>query len=350
MLNFGLVGCGRIGIRHATLLSNMEHAKLTAVCDIDEKKAIEFSKKFNVPFYTDYMAMAKKETLDVINICTPSGFHAKHTIDLVPYIDNIIVEKPMALKLEDADNMINTCKKEGTRLFIVKQNRFNLPIIKLREAVEKGRFGRIYLGTVRIHWRRAQKYYDMDNWHGTWSMDGGVLTNQSSHHIDMLQWMLGPIKELFAYTDTFFHKIEVEDTGIAVLRCHSGAMGTIEATTNTSPEDLEGSINIYGEKGTVEIGGFAMNKIVTWKFEKKLPEDENIIEKYSVNPPNVYGFGHKAYLEHVVDSIMNNKAGLIDGAEGKKSLEIIHSIYESAETGKPVIILATPHNSKLGKT
>ncbi len=348
MLNFGLVGCGRIGIRHATLLSKMEHAKLTAVCDIDEKKAKGFSKKFNVPYYLDFIEMVKNEKLNIVNICTPSGYHAEHTIKLAPYIDNIVVEKPIALKLKDADEMINICKKEKTRLFVVKQNRFNLPIIKLREAVENGRFGKIFLGTVRIHWRRTQEYYDMDNWHGTWKMDGGVLTNQSSHHIDMLQWMLGPVKEVFAYTDTFFHNIEVEDTGVAVLKTNNGALGIIEATTNTSPEDLEGSINIYGEKGTVEIGGFAMNKIVTWKFEKKLAEDENIIEKYSTNPPNVYGFGHKAYLEHVIDSILNKKAGLIDGVEGRKSLEIIHSIYESAETGKPVRIDKYPHKSKLG--
>lgn len=349
MLNFAVVGCGRIGIRHATLLSNMKNAELKAVCDIDEEKAKDFSKKFNVPYYINYIEMAKNEKLDVINICTPSGYHAKHTIDLASYVDNLIVEKPIALKLEDADMMIKTCKKEKTRLFVVKQNRFNLPIIKLREALEKGRFGRIYLGTIRVHWQRPQKYYDMDNWHGTWKLDGGVLTNQASHHIDMLQWMLGPIQSVFSYTDTFFHNIEVEDTGVAVLRAKSGAMGVIEATTNTSPNDLEGSINIYGERGTVEIGGFAMNKIVTWKFEKKLPEDENIIEKYSENPPNVYGFGHKAYLESVINSIINDKKGLIEGEEGKKSLLIIQSIYESAETGKPVLIDHLPHKCRLGE-
>ena len=348
MLNFGLIGCGRIGKRHATLLNELKNANLKAVCDIDEEKAKSFAETYNTKYYTDFMEMVKNENLDVVNICTPSGYHAEHTIKVAPFVDNIVVEKPIALRLEDADKMIETCANENTRLFVVKQNRFNLPIIKLREALEKGRFGKIYLGTVRVHWRRTQEYYDMDDWHGTWKLDGGVLTNQASHHIDMLQWMIGPFVETFAYTDTFLHNIEVEDTGVAILKAKSGAIGIIEATTNTSPEDMEGSINIYGEHGTVEIGGFAMNKIVTWKFDKKLPEDDNI-EKYSVNPPNVYGFGHKAYLEHVINAIENNKLGLIDGLEGKKSLEIITAIYESAETGKPIKIGSYGSNIKLGK-
>ena len=349
MLRFGLVGCGRIGIRHARLLKEIEKAKLVAVCDIDEKKAKNFSNKFKIPYYTDYIKMVKSERLDVINICTPSGLHFKHTIDIAPFVQNIIVEKPIALTVADADKMIEICDLKKTRLFVVKQNRFNLPIIKLHEAIDQKRFGNIYLVTVRVHWRRTQEYYDMDDWHGTLAMDGGVLTNQASHHIDMLQWILGPIKSVSAMTDTFLHNIEVEDTGVAILRARSGALGIIEATTNTSPEDLEGSVNVYGSKGTVEIGGFAMNRIVTWKFDKMRESDNDVIEKYSENPADVYGFGHRAYLKNVIENIENNRSPFIDGIEGRKTVEIIQAIYKSAEAGKQVNLSFDSTKSKSGE-
>jgi predicted dehydrogenase len=349
MLRFGLVGCGRIGIRHARLLKEIKNVELTAVCDINEKKAKDFSDKFKIPYYTDYIKMVKSEKIDVVNICTPSGLHSEHTIDIAPFVNNIIVEKPIALTVAGADKMIEVCDLKGTRLFVVKQNRFNLPIIKLREAIDQDRFGSIYLVTVRVHWRRTQKYYDMDDWHGTWAMDGGVLTNQASHHIDMLQWILGPIKSVSAMTDTFLHNIEVEDTGVAILRARSGALGIIEATTNTSPEDLEGSVNVYGSNGTVEIGGFAMNRIVTWKFDKMRESDNDVIEKYSENPADVYGFGHHAYLKNVIENIENNGSPLIDGIEGRKTVKIIQAIYESAETGKQINLSFDSTKSKLGE-
>ncbi len=349
MLRFGLIGCGRIGIRHARLLSDISGAELAAVCDIKAERAEKFAKEFNVPFYSDYLKMVETEHPDTVNICTPSGMHAEHAINCAGKVPNIICEKPMALKLADADRMIETCASKKSRLFIVKQNRFNLPIIKLREALDHGRFGKLYLATVRVHWRRMQDYYDMDDWHGTWAMDGGVLTNQASHHIDMLQWMLGPISNVFAMTDTMLHKIEVEDIGVALLKARSGAVGIIEATTNTSPEDLEGSINVYGENGTVEIGGFAMNRISTWKFDRMTDEDGRIATEFNQNPPDVYGFGHRAYLEHVIDGIVNNKQGLIDGFEARKSLEIITAIYESAETSRMITLPFTPSKCRLGR-
>ncbi len=349
MLRFVLLGCGRIGKRHAALLKQIDGAELSAVCDIIASRAEEFGKKYGIPYYTSMEKMVEGEKIDVVSICTPSGLHAEHCMYFAPHTGNIIVEKPMALRLDDAKAMIETCDDNHTRLFVVKQNRFNLPVLKLREAIEEGRFGKIYMATVRVHWQRPQKYYDMDEWHGTWAMDGGVLTNQASHHIDMLQWVLGPISDISAMTDTLLHQIEVEDTGVALLRAESGAFGVIEATTNTSPQDLEGSINVYGSKGTVEIGGFAMNKIVTWKFEEPQPEDKTIIEKFSVNPPDVYGFGHRAYLEHVLEAIQDERAALIDGAEGIKSLKIIHAIYESAETGRVISLGSDVSHSKLGR-
>ena len=351
MLNFALMGCGRIAKRHSELLGNnqISGAKLVSVCDIVEEKAKNIGEKFRIPFYTDVNKMLEKEKVDVIVVLTESGKHAEHVISLAKYKKHIIVEKPMALNLDDADEMIRACDENGIKLFVVKQNRFNVPVVKLREAVESGRFGKLVLGTVRVRWCRTQKYYDQDSWRGTWALDGGVLTNQASHHIDLLEWMMGEIESVFAKSDTFLVNIEAEDTAVVVVKFRNGALGTIEATTAARPKDLEGSISILGEKGTVEIGGFAMNEMKVWQFADKLPDDEGVMSKYSVNPPNVYGFGHQAYYEHAVDCILNNKQQLVDGIEGRKSLELIMAIYESIETGKEVFLRFTPQKCRLGR-
>ena len=291
----------------------------------------------------------KNEEVDAVVVLTESGNHAKHVIDLAKYKKNILVEKPMALCLEDAQEMIEECDRAGIKLFVVKQNRFNVPIIKLREALVEKRFGKLVMGTVRVRWCRNQDYYDQAPWRGTWSMDGGVLANQASHHIDMLLWMMGEVDKVFAMGETQLANIEAEDTAIANLKFSNGALGVIEATTATRPKDQEGSISILGEKGMVEIGGFAMNEIKTWQFVEKLPVDDDICEKYSVNPPNVYGFGHKEYYDHVVKSILNQGENLIDGLSGKKSLELICGIYKSIETGMPVDMKYNSSSIRLGR-
>ena len=348
-LNFAVIGCGRIARKHIPIIDQLENANLVAVCDIKEERAKKWAGEYNVPYYTNYLEMLDKEkSIDVVNILTPSGSHAKITIDVAQYGKHVVVEKPMALKLEDADKMITECDKNGSRLFVVKQNRYNLPVQKLREALEHGRFGKLVLGTVRVRWSRDQAYYDMDPWRGTWAQDGGVLTNQASHHIDLLEWMMGDVESVFAKTTTALMNIEVEDTGVAILKFTNGALGLIEATVCTRPNDLEGSISILGEKGTVEIAGFAVNKIRVWQFVDKKPEDEEIIREYNQNPPDVYGFGHYEYLKNVIDSIMNNKHALVDGLEGRKSLELINAIYESVETGKEVFLRFKPKKCKLG--
>jgi len=348
-LNFAVIGCGRIARKHIPIIDQLENANLVAVCDIKEERAKKWAGEYNVPYYTNYFEMLDKEkSIDVVNILTPSGSHAKITIDVAQYGKHVVVEKPMALKLEDADKMITECDKNGSRLFVVKQNRYNLPVQKLREALEHGRFGKLVLGTVRVRWSRDQAYYDMDPWRGTWAQDGGVLTNQASHHIDLLEWMMGDVESVFAKTTTALMNIEVEDTGVAILKFTNGALGLIEATVCTRPNDLEGSISILGEKGTVEIAGFAVNKIRVWQFVDKKPEDEEIIREYNQNPPDVYGFGHYEYLKNVIDSIMNNKHALVDGLEGRKSLELINAIYESVETGKEVFLRFKPKKCKLG--
>jgi UDP-N-acetyl-2-amino-2-deoxyglucuronate dehydrogenase len=239
VLNFALVGCGRIAKRHSELLGRgiINSAKLVAVCDVVAKKAENLSKEFLVPAFTDMHEMMSAIDIDVVVVLTESGNHAAHVVALAPYGKHIIVEKPMALTLDDADAMISACYSSGSKLFVVKQNRFNLPVVKLRQAIEAGRFGKLFLGTVRVRWCRPQSYYDQAKWRGTWAMDGGVLTNQASHHVDLLEWMMGDVDSVFAMSTTALANIEAEDTAVVTLRFRNGALGVIEATTAVRPMD-----------------------------------------------------------------------------------------------------------------
>lgn len=353
ILGFALVGCGRIAKKHADILNEgqVNNAKLVAVCDCKEDRAKAYGEKYGVPWFVDMHDMMKSMCgqIDVVNILTESGNHARHALALAPYGKHLLVEKPMALTLDDADAMIKACDDAGVKLFVVKQNRYNLPIRKVREAVEAGRFGKMVMGTVRVRWCRPQSYYDQDAWRGTWAMDGGVFTNQASHHVDMLEWMLGEPVSVFAKSTTALVNIEAEDTGVAVITFRNGALGIVEATTATRPKDLEGSLSLLGEKGTIEVGGFALNQMKVWNFVEPMEGDTEVLEKYRQNPPNVYGFGHVAYLAHVVDVIQHGKRCLIDGLEGRKSLELISAIYESIETGQEVFLRFKSKKSRLGK-
>lgn len=352
-IRFGLVGCGRIHRKHAEAITGelKDVSKLVAVCDVNFDRARQTGEKYGVPYFTSYDEMLEREpAIDVVNILTESGNHARHTIDIVKkYQKNIVVEKPMALTLSDADEMIRVCDEHGVKLFVVKQNRYNLPVLSLRKVLEEGRFGKLVMGTVRVRWCREQKYYDQDPWRGTWEMDGGVFTNQASHHIDLLEWMLGEPVSVFAKSRTALVNIQVEDTGVAVITFKNGAIGIVEATTATRPKDLEGSLSILGEKGSVEIGGFAVNEIKHWNFGIEQENEADIIEKTRENPPNVYGWGHIRYLENVCESLLHDKKALVDGLEGRKSLELINAIYESAETGQEVFLRFRAKNSRLGR-
>jgi len=349
-LKFALVGCGRISKRHLELLGHRQipSAHLVAACDIVPERAQAAGERFGVPCYTDMHRMMRSEPVDVVVVLTESGMHADHVVALAQYKKHIMVEKPMALTLKDADRMIGACDQAGIKLFVVKQNRFNVPVIKLREALEAGRFGKLVLGTVRVRWCRTQAYYDQDAWRGTWAKDGGVLANQASHHIDLLEWMMGDVDSVFAVSSTALVRIEAEDTAVVTLRFSNGALGVIEATTATRPTDLEGSISILGERGAVEIAGFAVNQMRTWTFAEVVPEDASVMEKYSVNPPDVYGYGHSAYYEHVVQCILHDRRHLVDGLEGRRSLELITAIYESIETERPVQLKFSPKRCRLG--
>jgi predicted dehydrogenase len=351
MLNFALVGCGRIAKRHSELLgfNEINGAKLVSVCDNVIDKANKIAEQFKVSAYQDMDEMMKSESIDVVVVLTPSGLHAEHVINLSKYGKHIMVEKPMALTVKDTENMIYACDLNNIKLFIIKQNRFNVPVVKLREALDAGRFGKLTMGTVRVRWARHQAYYDQDSWRGTWAMDGGVLTNQASHHVDMLEWMMGDVESVFAKMTTALANVETEDTAIVTLKFKNGALGIIEATTATRPTNLEGSISILGEHGTVVVGGVAVNEMQTWVFEDEQEGDSSVLEEFSVNPPNVYGFGHQAYYEHVIDCIENGSANLVDGLQGRKSIELISAIYESAETGKEVFLKFQPKHCRLGR-
>lgn len=340
MSGFALVGCGRIAQKHLRLLTGgqVRGASLVAVCDILPRVARETGERFGVPWFTDMHQMMREtgDAVDVVSILTESGHHAAHCLELAPYKKHIVVEKPMALSIADADAMIGACEAVGVKLFVVKQNRYNLPVQKLMEAHQQGRFGKLVMGTVRVRWCRTQAYYDQAPWRGTHALDGGVFANQASHHIDLLQWFLGKPVSVTAKARTALVDIEAEDTGAAIITFENGAIGVIEATTAARPKDTEGSLSILGETGLVEIAGFAVNKMRSWNFSQPHPEDADVIANFSEDPPDVYGFGHIAYLNHVVDVIRDGKTSLVDGFEGKKSLELICAIYESIRTGAEV--------------
>jgi predicted dehydrogenase len=347
-LTIALIGCGRICKKHLEVLAELPRLTLVGVCDIKKDRADNVARAVGVPAFYDHVEMARALKPTVVAVLTESGTHADVASDVVPYTKHIIVEKPMALTLASADKLIEVCEHAGVRLYVVKQNRYNRPVVRLRKALEAGRFGKIVLGTVRVRWCRDQGYYNLDPWRGTWAQDGGVFTNQASHHIDLLQWMLGPVESVQAYTTTALVDIETEDTGIAILRFASGALGVVEATTATRPRDLEGSLSLLGEKGSVVISGFAVNKMETWNFSEPLPEDATVFED-SVNPPNVYGFGHVEFYKDVLDCIARGRRPMLDGLEGRKSLELVIAIYDAAFSRSEIRMRYVPRNVPLGR-
>lgn len=350
MITFGLLGCGRIAKRHADLLGTRQiaGARLGAVCDVIPERARAYGERYGVPWFQNMDDFLASPGIDAVSILTPSGMHAEHAIAAARAGKQVIVEKPMALRLDDADAMIQACDEAGVKLFVVKQNRFNVPVVKAREALMAGRFGKLVLGTVRVRWCRDQRYYAQDSWRGTWAQDGGIMTNQASHHIDLLEWFMGRVESVHARAVTALVDIEAEDTAVATLKFDNGALGIIEATGATRPKDLEGSLSVLGSGGSVVIGGFAVNEITAWNFVDAQPEDEAIKTQFSVNPPNVYGYGHQAYYEHVVDCLNNGSPALVDGLEGRRSLELINALYESVETGLEVRLHFQPKLSRLG--
>lgn len=346
-VRFAVMGYGRIGERHARLLADglVAGASLAGIVDIDGDARDRASAR-GLKVYGSPDELLRNVEADVFSVCTPSGSHSEHTIALAGCKKHVVVEKPMALTLEQADEMIEACDTNGVRLFVVKQNRFNAPIVALKQALEDGWFGRVSLATVRVRWCRDQSYYDQAPWRGTWELDGGVLANQASHHIDILEWLMGPVESVAAMSATRLVEIETEDTAVAVLRFKSGALGVVEATTATRPENLEGSVSVLGESGSVVIGGTALNAVETWCFTDP---DRNLAVPADEEIRDVYGLGHGRYLEHVVSCLTRGEKALVEGLEGRKSLELITAIYESIEARSQIQVRFAPRLARLGR-
>ncbi len=343
-LRFAIIGCGRISSNHIkAIIDNYKDANLVSVCDIlidrAELKAGEYTRKLKNKniltkkpnIYTEYHEMLKREDIDICSICTESGYHADISIYCMKLKKHILVEKPMAMSISDADRMIHIAQKNNLKLIVCYQNRFNPPIQKLRQAIDEGRFGRIIAGTSHVLWNRNREYYDKAKWRGTWKLDGGCLMNQCSHNIDLLLWLMGSeINTVFGQIGNYLHPyVETEDYGSIIIKFKNGAIGNIEGTVCVYPKNLEETLTILGEKGTVKIGGLALNKIIIWDFEDKKESLEEMQKKCNLKIKNIYGNGHSTLYKNIIDSIRNNNSPLIDGYEGKKSLRIVLMAYKS---------------------
>ncbi|MBL4888496.1 MAG: Gfo/Idh/MocA family oxidoreductase, partial [Candidatus Lindowbacteria bacterium] len=329
--------------QHVNAIKEIPDAELVAVCDLNEERANEFAEKTGAKPYTNYHEMLTAEDIDVVNIMTPSGMHPEHAIDVMKrYKKHIVCEKPMALRVEDGEEMIRVAKENGVELFVVMQNRFNKAVQKIREGVDSGLFGKQVLGTVRLRWCRPQAYYDRDPWRGTWAFDGGAMTNQAVHHIDLLQWLMGEVDEVCGAAMTRLVDVEVEDTATVWLRFKNGALDAIEAMTSARPDDFEASISLMGENGTVIAEGASVNQITTWTF------DDIDVSEFSEAPPNVYGFGHLPLLKNVIASLKGKGNSAVHGEEGMRCVKLLHAIYASIEQQKALKLEDNPYSAKLG--
>ena len=336
-LRFAIIGCGRIAPKHAESIAALPEAELVAVCDILPEQAQAFAAKYGAEPYTDYIEMLKRPDIDVVTIATPSGLHAEIGIAAAEAGKHILVEKPMAMTLETADALIAACRKAGVKLGVIHQNRFNASVKLLRKALEDGRFGKLTHGQATVRWNRNDNYYIQAPWRGTKLQDGGVLMNQSIHNIDLLQWMFGPVESVFGYTETFMRKIEMEDMGAAVIKFKSGAIGLIEAASTIYPKNIEETLNVFGETGSVIIGGIAVNRVEVWEFPDSEEEKKAIFAGQESDPPTVYGYGHRELISNMIQAIREDKDPAIPGEEGRKALEIILAIYKCQETKQPVV-------------
>ena len=354
-LRVGLVGCGKISQKYVACLDiQARQARLAAVCDLSPARSTEFGQRFGVPAFSSIAEMVESvgSQIDVFIVLTPSGTHADNVCELAELgASNIIVEKPIALRLEDAERAIETCDRCGSRLFVVKQWRYNRSVQALRKAFDDGRFGKISLLTTRLRWCRHQHYYDEASWRGTWEHDGGVLTNQAVHAIDLLLWFGGEVESVFAMCETRLANIETEDTAVAVVRFTSGALGAIEATTTVRPRNLEASFSVLGEGGGVELRGMNVDKIHSWQFEQSDTDDNLVLELAGENPAGQSAYAHAAYLEEIFDCVQQGREGAVDGREATRSLRLVHALYQSNRLRMPVAPDATTFEySQLGRS
>lgn len=341
-MKYALIGCGRIATNHikAAISNKLE---IAAVCDINPEHMEQLLSKHNINMdesikrYTDYKQMLSENKFHLIGIATESGLHAEIALCCIEKGANIIIEKPMAMSIEDADKIIAMAEKHGVKVSACHQNRFNVAVQETRKALEKGRFGRLSHGAVHVRWNRNSGYYTQAPWRGTWEQDGGALMNQCIHGIDLLRWMMGDeIEEVYGATRQQFHNyLEAEDLGMAVIKFKNGSLATIEGTTNVYPKNLEETLYIFGETGTVKIGGTSTNNIDVWDFADA---DEGDTEKQGLQEAtsNVYGNGHTSLYADVIDAIISNRKPYVDAYAGKKALELVLAVYKSQKEGKPV--------------
>jgi UDP-N-acetyl-2-amino-2-deoxyglucuronate dehydrogenase len=335
-LRFALVGCGRIAQNHFDAIErHRENAELVDVCDNRPEALSAAMAKTGAKGHATLTSLLSTSQADCVVLATPSGLHPAQATQVAASGKDVMTEKPMATRWKDGLAMVQACDRAGVRLFVVKQNRRNPTLQMLKQAITSHRFGRIYMVGVNVFWTRPQEYYDSADWRGTWEFDGGAFMNQASHYVDLLDWLIGPVESVMAYTGTLARRIEVEDTGVAALKWRNGAMGTISVTMLTYPKNLEGSITVLGERGSVRIGGVAVNEIQHWQFETPDPMDERVADA-SYHTTSVYGFGHPMYYENVIRTLRGESEPETDGREGLKSLELLIAMYLSARDGKRV--------------
>lgn len=342
-MKYVLIGCGRISTNHikAAVKNNLQ---IAAVCDIVPEQMHALLEKHNlqndeaIARYTDYRQMIEDQQPKVAAIATESGSHAEIALFCISKGINVIIEKPMAMSIADADAIIASAEQQGVKVCACHQNRFNLSIKEMRKALDEDRFGKLSHGSIHVRWNRNRDYYTQAPWRGTWAQDGGALMNQCIHGIDLLRWMLGDdVDEIYAQTAQQFHDyLECEDIGMAVVKFKNGAIGTIEGTTNVFPKNLEETLYLFGENGTVKIGGKSCNAIDVWEFENMQPHDEQIKKGFCEETENVYGNGHTALYYDMIDAINNDRAPYVDAYAGRRALEMVLAIYLSAATGLPV--------------
>jgi UDP-N-acetyl-2-amino-2-deoxyglucuronate dehydrogenase len=335
-VRFAVLGCGRIAAKHfEAVREHDENAEITAVCDIDPEALSRAEKATGADQYSSLGTMLENTNADVITLCTPSGLHARQAVQAAAGGFHVMTEKPMATRWAEGKQMVQACDNAGVHLFVVKQNRHNPTLQLLKRAVDDGRFGRIYMVTANVFWTRPQEYYDSAAWRGTWEFDGGALMNQASHYVDLLDWIIGPVESVQAYATTLGRNIEVEDTGVMAIKWRSGAIGSMNVTMLTYPKNLEGSITIIGEKGTVRIGGVSANEIQHWEFAEP-HEDDAKLKDASYETASVYGYGHPLYYDNVIRALRGECEAETDGREGLRSLELLIAAYISARDGRLV--------------
>ena len=342
-MQYALVGCGRIAVNHVKAAVN-NNLTLVAACDIELANIDNLFDKTNylnrdkVARYVNYKEMiAKHPDLDLIAIATPSGVHAEIALYCINHGINLIIEKPMAMNMKDAEEIIRQGKEKGVKVCACHQNRFNVAVQKTKKALDEGRFGKLSHGSIHIRWNRDKSYYGQAPWRGTWTDDGGCLMNQCIHGIDLLRWLMGnDVVSVYGQTRQQVHLyLEAEDVGMAVVTFKNGAIATIEGTTNVYPKNLEETLYLFGENGTVKIGGTSTNNIDVWEFAVETEEDENN-QGLKEETSNVYGNGHTSLYADVIDAINNNREPYVDAVAGRNALEMVLAIYKSMKTGQPV--------------